>query len=174
MPEEELDEVTVRPAVRSDAAAIAAVHVRSWQEAYGHIVPAAFLSALDPVDKARTWTVYLERAAADDVEHWVAEVGGEVAGFASVGPSRDEDARRHEREIYSMYLDPGRWGHGIARDLMRAVVGSAGDVPMSLWVLQQNERAQKFYRRHGFHPDGVERYEEIGGSDLLEVRYRRG
>ncbi|WP_240675150.1 GNAT family N-acetyltransferase [Cellulomonas endophytica] len=175
MPEEELDEPIVRPATPADAAGIAAVHVRSWQEAYAGIVPDAFLQGLDPVDKARTWTVYLQQAESDDVQHWVAVQDGQVVGFASVGPSRDEDARRHEREIYSMYLDPGRWGRGVARDLMRSVVGAAGDrTPLGLWVLADNERAQKFYRRHGFQPDGVERYEDIGGADLLQVRYRRG
>ena len=40
-------------------------------------------------------------------------------------------------------------------------------------MLAANERARHFYRRHGFQPDGVERYEDVGGDDLLEMRYRR-
>ena len=43
----------------------------------------------------------------------------------------------------------------------------------SLWVLADNERARRFYKRHGFEPDGVEKIEEIGGKPLTEVRYRR-
>ena len=36
---EQLDEVTIRVATEGDAAGIARVHVRSWQEAYAGIVP---------------------------------------------------------------------------------------------------------------------------------------
>jgi ribosomal protein S18 acetylase RimI-like enzyme len=45
---------------------------------------------------------------------------------------------------------------------------------VTLWVLADNERARHFYRRHGFQADGVERIDEVGGAELLEVRYRRG
>lgn len=168
------DEVTIRRATRSDADAIAAVHVRSWQEAYAGIVPAEHLQSLDPKRWAVRWADFLERGPADRVLTWVAVTGANLIGFASVGPARDEDARPAEREIYSIYLDPGTWGRGVARELIRTVIADAGDrTPLSLWVLADNERAQHFYRRHGFTPDGVERYEQVGGADLLEVRYRR-
>ncbi|MCC2335625.1 GNAT family N-acetyltransferase [Cellulomonas wangsupingiae] len=172
---EHIDEVTIRPATTDDAAAIAAVHIRSWQEAYAGIVPDDYLRSLDPAQRAERWAQRLAQGPADHVRTLVAESGGRMLGFASFGPSRDEDARRREREIYSIYLDPGTWGHGVARDLMRTVLAETGEhTPMSLWVLADNARARHFYRRHGFAPDGVERLESVGGADLLEVRYRRG
>lgn len=172
---EQIDEVTVRPATPQDAAEIAGVHVRSWQEAYAGIVPDDHLRSLDVEQRAAQWVTHLERGPADHVRTWVAQSAGRVLGFASVGPSRDEDARRGEQEIYSIYLDPGTWGHGVARDLIRTVLAAVGDAtPVSLWVLADNARARHFYRRHGFSPDGVERLEPVGGVDLLEVRYRRG
>ncbi|MBO3086757.1 GNAT family N-acetyltransferase [Cellulomonas dongxiuzhuiae] len=172
---EHIDEVTIRPATTEDAADIAAVHIRSWQEAYAGIVPDEHLRSLDPEARATSWADHLAHGPADHVRTYVAESDGRVLGFASYGPSRDEDARRGEREIYSIYLDPGTWGHGVARDLIRTVLGEAGEqTPMSLWVLADNTRARHFYRRHGFSPDGVERLENVGGADLLEVRYRRG
>lgn len=172
---EELDEVTIRPATTNDAAAIADVHVRSWQQAYAGIVPAPYLDSLDPQARAVTWADHLDRGPADEVHTWVALVGTTVAGFASVGPARDEDSRRGEKEIYSIYLEPGAWGQGIARELIRTVIAEAGDrTPLSLWVLADNSRAQHFYRRNGFVADGVERYDELAGAQLLKVRYRRG
>lgn len=172
---EDSDEVLIRTAVSDDAAAIAAVHVRSWQHAYAGIVPAAYLSALDPVEGAARWVEGLANGPADLVVTWVALLGPSLVGFASVGPSRDEDARNGEKEIYSIYLEPDAWGRGVARELLRTVVAQAGDrTPMSLWVLADNARARHFYRRNGFSPDGVERYHELGGAELLEVRYRRG
>lgn len=172
---EHIDEVVIRPATARDAAEIAGVHVRSWQEAYAGIVPDDYLRALDPQQRAARWAEHLEQGPADHVRTHVAESAGRVLGFATYGPSRDEDARRGEREIYSIYLDPGTWGHGVARDLIRTVLTEVGDqTPVSLWVLADNTRARHFYRRHGFSPDGVERLETLGGADLLEVRYRRG
>ena len=78
-------------------------------------------------------------------------------------------------EIYSIYLDPEQWGRGVARELMRTVVAEAGaSTRIMLWVLAENERAQHFYRRNGFAPDGVEKLAPVGGAELLEVRYLRG
>ena len=172
---EQLQDVTIRPAAESDAADIARVHVRSWQEAYAGIVPEAYLDAMDAGERASQWATYLREGPADQVLTWVALAGDKTVGFATVGPSRDEDAGRGDREIYSIYLDPGTWGHGVARDLMRTLISSVGEkTPISLWVLADNERARHFYRRHGFQADGVERYDDVGGASLLEVRYRRG
>ncbi len=171
---EQLDEVTIRAASPADAHSIAEVHVRSWQEAYTGIVPSEFLDSLDVQRRTANWTRFLAAGPDDGVYTWVAESGPRLVGFVSVGPSRDEDAGRGDREIYSIYLDPGTWGHGVARELMRTVIAEVGDrTALSLWVLADNERARHFYRRHGFQADGVERYDEIGGASLLEVRYRR-
>lgn len=172
---EQIGELTIRPAGPADARAIAAVHIRSWQEAYAGIVSASYLASLDATARTATWQGYLERGPDDGVRTWIAQDGVRLLGFASVGPSRDEDARRGDLEVYSIYLDPGTWGHGVARELMRTLINESGEqTPLTLWVLAANERARHFYRRHGFQPDGVERYEDVGGEDLLEVRYRRG
>jgi ribosomal protein S18 acetylase RimI-like enzyme len=168
-------EITIRTATPADAAAISRVHVASWQEAYAGIVPIDYLTALDPGEREQRWTEQLTSGPRDGVRTWVADNGTTVLGFASVGPARDEDADRGQEEIYSIYLDPAMWGKGLARDLMRTVLGAVtGTTPLSLWVLADNERARHFYRRHGFSPDGAERLDEIGGAKLLEVRYRRG
>jgi ribosomal protein S18 acetylase RimI-like enzyme len=171
---EQLDEVTIRIARPDDAAPLAQVHVRSWQEAYADIVPASYLASLNAETRAQEWANYLEHGPEDGVITWVAIAGDRHVGFASLGPARDEDAGRGDREIYSIYLDPGIWGHGVARELMRTVIAEAGERSrITLWVLADNERARHFYRRHGFQADGVERYEDVGGAELLEVRYRR-
>ena len=168
-------EVTIRPADPSDAPAIARVHIASWQEAYAGIVPTEYLTSLDQDQRQARWTEHLENGPRDRVRTWVADGSSRIIGFASVGPARDEDAGRDDEEIYSIYLDPAMWGKGVARDLMRAVLADVTTSgALTLWVLADNARARHFYRRHGFTPDGAERLEELGGIQLLEVRYRRG
>ncbi len=171
---EDLNEVVIRAATVDDAEQIAAVHIASLREAYAGVVSDEYLAGLDVESRTQTWR---ERLSAPEpgTSVWVAQEDGRVVGFASLGPSLDEDAERTTMQIYTIYLEPRSWGQGIARELMRTVLAAvpAGSA-VTLWVLAANERAAHFYRRNGFSRDGVERIEEIGGQQFTEVRYRRG
>lgn len=171
---DDLLEVLIRPAVVEDAAPIAEVHVASWRQAYAGVVADDYLGAIDVEARAERWRQQLA-SPEPDAHVWVAEEEGRVVGFASLGPSMDEDAGRDTMQIYTIYLEPHAWGQGIARELMRTVLAAVPNgAPVTLWVLEANERARHFYRRNGFNPDGVERLEPIGGAQHREVRYRRG
>ncbi|GAA4734916.1 GNAT family N-acetyltransferase [Isoptericola chiayiensis] len=165
------NDVLIRSATTADAAAIARVHLTSWRGAYAHVLPADYLDSLDVEDRTRQWQEILEAQRGSTL---VAEADGRTLGFASYGPSRDEDAENGCLELYAIYLDPESWGRGVARDLMRTVLGDVPpQVQMTLWVLSENERAHHFYRRHGFQPDGIERIEEIAEVPVTEVRFVR-
>ncbi|HEY3436958.1 MAG TPA: GNAT family N-acetyltransferase [Actinotalea sp.] len=171
---DELPDVTIRPATPQDADQIAAVHVASWREAYSGVVAEDYLAHLDVAARAERWRTQLTEDSRR-VKVWVAEDEGHIVGFASLGPSLDDDAERDTLQIYTIYLEPASWGRGVARELMRTVLAAVTPgVPVTLWVLEANERARHFYRRHGFNPDGVERLEEIGAAQYREIRYRRG
>jgi ribosomal protein S18 acetylase RimI-like enzyme len=47
-----------------------------------------------------------------------------------------------------------------------------GFATASLWVLEDNPRAQRFYEREGWARDGGLREEEFLGVSISEVRYR--
>ena len=173
---DELPDVVIRPATVADAPQIARIHIASWREAHAGVVPADYLAGLDVEARTRAWQDVLrdagEQGTVTSVQ--VAEDEGELVGFVSVVPSRDEDAERNTLEIATLYIVPGRWGHGVARELMRAALADVPEAPVTLWVLAANERARHFYRRHGFAADGVERLDEFGGEMLKVLRYRRG
>jgi ribosomal protein S18 acetylase RimI-like enzyme len=165
------EDVTIRPATTTDAEAIARVDVASWRGAYSEILPDSYLSSLDIDERAGLWRTAV---TARGTSVLVAEDEAGTVGFTSVGPSRDEDAEPGDREIYAIYLHPRAWGTGVARDLMRTVLGSLGPgTAVTLWILEGNERAQHFYRRHGFQPDGTERIDDIGGQPLKQLRFRK-
>ncbi|MCT1603050.1 hypothetical protein M3E18_12115 [Kocuria sp. p3-SID1433] len=69
------------------------------------------------------------------------------------------------REAYGTLL-PADFYDDSALD---AVVGSE---PCQLWVARDNRRAQAFYRRNGFVPDGAEKQEDRAG-DLWVMRLVR-
>lgn len=168
---EELESVSVRAAELADVLTIARIHTLSWQQAYAGYVPSEYLNGLTPEGKVPQWEAVLER---DDTEVFIAESSGRALGFASVGPSPDEDAEPGDRTLYTMYLDPEAWGLGVAKELMHAVDDTVtGGVSLTLWVFDKNARARKFYERHGFKFDNVEKLEEYAGEHLLELRYRK-
>jgi ribosomal protein S18 acetylase RimI-like enzyme len=165
------EDVTIRPATTRDAEAIARVDIASWRGAYSEILSDSYLASLDVTDRAGQWTAAV---TARNTTVLVAEDESGTVGFTSVGPSRDEDAEPNDLEIYAIYLHPRAWGTGVARDLMRAVLdGLRPGTVVTLWILEGNERAQHFYRRHGFQPDGTERIDEIGGRPLTQLRFRK-
>jgi GNAT superfamily N-acetyltransferase len=162
----------LRPAEPADDDAVARVHVRSWQIAYRGLLPDAYLDALQPEDRAPHYR-FGERGPNRPLTT-VAIERDEICGFATTGPSRDGD-RPDSGELYALYVDPSSWDLGVGRALMsgaRERLASAGFEEAHLWVLDGNARAERFYRRDGWAPDGSRRPENHWGVVVHELRYR--
>lgn len=139
----------------------------TWRVAYAHVFPADGL-AEDFIDPER-WRRRLETPP----RGWTTYVAGNpVVGFVSVGPSRDERALG---ELYAIYVHPGAWSTGAGRLLIgrgEARLAERYD-EATLWVLEDNPRARRFYERAGWAPDGAKKSEERWGAPAAEVRYRK-
>ena len=163
----------VRPALHEDAAAVAGVHVRSWQVGYRGLLDDDYLDGLRPEDRMRHYRFDSTNPA--EPSTIVALEDGVVRGFATTGPSRDADASERG-EVLALYVDPDAWGHGVGRRLMveaRDTLGRRGFTHAVLWVLVGNDRAQRFYDADGWMPDGYRRTVEIWNLTVDEIRYRR-
>jgi len=175
--------VRIRRATAADAAAIATVHVRSWQGAYPGLIPQSYLDALRPEDRVGAWdetlsastwphsgVIVLLGPAPDDGAR-----EGPVTGFVSFGPTRDEDADATTvGEILTFYLDPDAFGSGGADLLMSAALvalGGARFTAATLWVLSTNARARRFYERRGWRPDGSSKLHDWDAFVATDVRY---
>jgi GNAT superfamily N-acetyltransferase len=166
-------DVACRSATAADVPAIAAVRIRSWQEAYRGSVPQDYLDALD-VDAE----IARREGRPLDGQH-VAVVDGSVVGWLYVGPYRADDGEELPGpscgEVGAIYALPEVWGHGVGRSLLIYGLGELrrlGLSPVLLWVLVANERARRFYERAGFRADGPVVDFEVGGATLPEMRYR--
>lgn len=163
----------IRDAVPEDAMAVARVHVRSWLAAYRGLIADDFLDALRPEDRAATYEFGAEDLAAPRTI--VAEADGEIRGFATTGPCRDEDALG-AAELYALYVDPRRWRAGIGLLLLEAAMARMSEEGFEdavLWVLSDNEPAQRFYAAAGWRRDGAERSEQPYGVVTQVIRMRR-
>lgn len=83
--------------------------------------------------------------------------GGAFAGYM-IGTVHAED----DRELDWMMVHPNFHGSDVASTLMRAGVEWLGtDRPMWLNVIAHNERAIRFYRKHGFEVDPDARTDHV-------------
>jgi len=168
-------DVTLRHARPQDAIAIASVHVASWQMAYGGLLPAEFLASLSAAARARTWTEILERTPKREATILVAEVNGVIIGFAAVTRTTDGEPEPGTGALRSLYVEPAFWGTGAGRALHdRALISlvELGVAQATLWVLDDNRRARRFYERRGWSADGGLRTEWEANVRLDETRYR--
>jgi ribosomal protein S18 acetylase RimI-like enzyme len=162
--------VEVRNATVDDAQAIETIRIRGWQRAYRHVFPAEQLDAM-PVD----WSRWATRISDPPVKWTILVVGDPVVGFAATGPSRDDDGLDGIGELYGIYVDPDAWGAGAGRALIAAAEDAlARDfAEATLWVLEDNPRARRFYELAGWAWDGTRKVDAFLGVDAAEVRYRR-
>jgi GNAT superfamily N-acetyltransferase len=165
----------VRVADLEDAAGIARVHVAGWQAGYAGLLPQGYLDGLSVDERAGRWAAILSEPDARILATVVADRGGDIAGFATVGRSRDDDADASVGELWGIYVDPRHWGTGVGHALHERAIQAlqAADLTTAtLWVLRGNDRAARFYRRQGWVADGVTKTDWRDDVRLDEVRYR--
>lgn len=159
--------VIIREPAPGDAEQIAGVHVRGWRDAYSHLLPERFYDDAALQRRVAQWRRLIDEPDPARTVR-VAEIGGGIVGFAFAGPAQDDDALRAD-ELYALYVVTERHGTGVGQALLDAVVG---DRPAQLWVVKDNARAQAFYRRNGFAPDGAVKVEEHL-DNLADIRMVR-
>jgi len=99
-----------------------------------------------------------EAVLAQQLPYLVAELDGEVVGYAYATPYRPRPAYRHTVED-SVYVKPGRAGHGIGGRLLAALVDrcTAGGWRQMLAVVgdSRNAASLALHASQGFHPAGT-------------------
>lgn len=156
----------IRTARPDDAAALAALHVRTWRETYADGVPDHVYARMEGEGPGR-WAKRLEDP--DAATTWVGteRETGELAGFSRAEATGTGEVR--PLLLAGLYV-LARWhGQGLGHALLEHAVG---DAPAYLWVAEGNDRALRFYERHGFALDGERRVDERWGgiADLRMVR----
>ncbi|MFZ4541597.1 MAG: GNAT family N-acetyltransferase [Rickettsiales bacterium] len=160
----------IRPATFNDADAIAAVHIASWHETYGGIVPDSYLQKLDVKERKLMWEKALEKGQLV----YVAEVDGKVVGFANGGNNRDNDDT-YPGELYAIYLLKAFHQRGLGKKLFEQVVSQLSSdclLPFVTYVLADNPTLG-FYMHSGARIIG-EHMEDFGEGKLRELRLAWG
>lgn len=158
-----MDDVRIRPAVREDAAAIAAI----YNQAVVHST-ATFDTAPESAEEREMW---LLAHTAPQHPVLVAERDGEVVGWASLSRYSDRCAYEATVEV-SAYIDENARGRGLGTALMEAVLaaGKQGGVHAVLSrICTENEASLKMAERLGFFEVGVMREVGVKFGRTLDV-----
>ena len=159
----------IRPAAPADAADLAALARRVFVATYGAVLPAATLEAYfhEHITPARF------RAQIATEPLFVAVTDARLAGYARIHvdapPACVGDAGAVE--LAQLYIDAAYQGRGLGARLLAAAAGAAA-APIWLCAWERNERALRFYTRHGFRTVGrmAVHVREIVFDDLVLVR----
>jgi ribosomal protein S18 acetylase RimI-like enzyme len=151
--------IDIRRAEPQDAGEIADVHLEAWRGAYAGIIPHKSLTSMINRRGAEWWGNAIRRAATV----LVVEIGGRIAGYATVGKNRARELRQ-QGEIYELYLRPEYQGIGLGSRLFaaaRARLADNGLKGMVVWALEDNANALAFYAGAGGRDiaEGVEIFE---------------
>ena len=161
--------IDVRSAEAEDVESIAALHLRSATTAYRGILPdGAEAPALVTLEAEWHGTIVDPRTSV-----LVAQRDGAVVGVVVLQHASDQVMWA---ELRRLYVGPDAWRLGIGSRLHDSLLEIARErnvSTVSLWVLERNDRARRFYETRGWaRVDGAFlEWPELG---VREVRYERG
>lgn len=172
---------TVRPALASDASAIASLQHEAMRqtirEALGQEATEDDADQLLP-EKASIeehWRSTLSETPPSGCGTFVAIHGSQVGGFALAIPCEQIAEIPGKRpvilagtEIAALVVDPSFQRSGHASRLMNAVCESVGKNNVRMWISANDEARQRLVQSAGFAPAGVRRTLQIGDSLLIE------
>jgi len=158
-------EFRIRPATLADAPALGRLHRRCWLETYAGVLSERFLAAASAESLADEWVGMLAAGSADatvpgsivlvaellDPSVWPSGASPALVGFARSAPSDDPAAPRPTK-LDSLYTLASTHGSGLGARLLDGVLD---DRPAYAWIVTANERARRFYEKHGFALDGL-------------------
>lgn len=161
----------IREATENDSIKMGQVITLSWKTAYAGIVPEDYLNNLSFDDRAKTFSNDINKKS--DTDYFIAELNGKAIGALVLSKCRDKDLK-DAGEVCAMYLLPEYIGKGYGTEMMRfsvSFLAKSGFDIISLWVLEDNSRARKFYQKCGFISDGAKK-ELVIGKPLTALRYK--
>lgn len=129
----------IEPVTPANLPQAAYVHALSWQESHRGICSPAFIAAHTPQRQADM----LNREILSG-KHIYMLTDGEPAAVVAI----------HRDVIEHLYVLPDRQSRGYGSELLSFAIQHCQGTP-TLWVLNANERAQRFYERRGFRATGV-------------------
>ena len=161
---------TIREATAEDAGLISHIHATSWRKAYRGLIAGDYLDRLPDsywVPSVRSWL------SSGQLYGLLILDDGKPVGACLYGRGRDE-AYSDWGEIVSLYVLPEATRRGLGSQLLAEalrLLQEDGYDRFYLWAIEGNEAAGAFYRKNGFRPTDERVHFQIGGEEVVDIRY---
>lgn len=164
----------LRPVRLDDVEDYVRCHVECLAETYADIMPPAFAELhraaighriAQTRELFRATELHVTGAGWDREERrirsWLAvDADGDTVGVARSGPGSQQweitlgaPECAVDLQLHHIYTLGRTHGRGLGQSLLELAIG---DSDAYLWILRGNPRAERFYYRNGFRPDGAE------------------
>jgi len=130
----------------------AAVHAASWKESHRAVCAHAFVEAHTPERQA----AYMLEKMRGGSRFFMLVANGPVGVVSVTGDV-----------IGDLYVLPEQQGKGFGTELLSFAAAACGGTP-TLWILETNAKAERFYRKAGFQRTGTV-YAEEGRIAEIEL-----
>ncbi|SFP38581.1 Ribosomal protein S18 acetylase RimI [Mesorhizobium sp. NFR06] len=148
----------IRAMTRDDLADVSRLLGQSWRRTYAPIMGDETAARLSD-DKHAPEKLAAELDDEDKMSFVAERADGSIAGYAMAAMDAKGDVM-----LDRLHIEPQAFGSGLAADLLHAVLAAHAGIPsIALEVIEGNDRAIAFYRKHGF--EVVERREAAHGVD---------
>lgn len=164
------NKISLREAERDDALRIAALHTQSWQVAYCHILPAAYLLEKVPAEHVAHWGNYMAQPAKARGLVMLAECKGAPVGFVSAENVDDSSYGTLLDCLHVLATHQGCGAGKLMIDAARKWTREQNQNLMHLYVLDANARAIAFYERNGWRFAGTQA-SFIDTTPVIDRRY---
>jgi ribosomal protein S18 acetylase RimI-like enzyme len=165
-------ELTVRKALPKDAIIYTDCHISCWQSAYKGIVPDDFLSNMVAEKKKLVERYSNILANPGNCLYYCVLDADKMVGFLCINKNRNGDTP-DVGEVWAIYLIENYCGKGYGKQLLDFEINElkcSGCKEIFLWVFEDNNRARRFYEKHGFRFDGITR-EMTYSKPLVQCEY---
>ena len=145
--------MNVRPATAEDADAIGRVQVETWRAAYRGLMPDEAIAQFDVEERRRMWREGLAREAAAGQR----DVRRRARGRGRRLRERRRGTRRGGcgralRDLPPPHVAGTAGSAGRSLERAEESMRSSGFTRAILWVMEGNERGERFYRAAGWEP----------------------
>ena len=161
----------IREARTADAAAIAAVYVETWRDAYAGVIPDHVLVNMSRRRQTADWRCAIGHGRSRHLVLVAERAEGGIIGLGSCGRARDTGLP-YRGEVYTLYVHPDHQGQGVGKALLAELfrgLKRKGMASALVWVLADNP-ARFFYEARGGRLVGT-RDEPLWGTVLREMAY---
>ncbi len=163
-----MTDITVRRAEMADIVEISRVFASSWKAAYQGMVNAAYLSQISDDRWVQPLT---DELPVKQLHAFVACCAKQTIGAVLTRRSK-VTAYPDDGEIVAIYTHPDWFGKGVGQALLDTAflhLCAEGFTHCVLDVLENNQRAKRFYIKNGFHFTGQTQELTLGEPVRCEI-----